>query len=92
LISFFKKMDRWKFRNFFIPTSTKKNTKLISDNYDTAKCCNPIPGDEIIGIEEKGKLIIHRKDCKLLKKDEQTKKKHLNLHGNYIKQNHFSQR
>ncbi|MEN8122440.1 MAG: RelA/SpoT family protein [Bacteroidota bacterium] len=35
---------------------------------DIAKCCNPVPGDNISGCEMKnGKIRIHRSDCKTLK-------------------------
>jgi guanosine-3',5'-bis(diphosphate) 3'-pyrophosphohydrolase len=42
---------------------TLQNIKGIQ--YDFAKCCNPIPGDEVIGFisNEKG-IRIHRKTCK----------------------------
>ncbi len=43
--------------------------------YTFAKCCNPVPGDKIIGFVTRGEGIkIHRKDCvnvaKLMEKDE----------------------
>jgi len=34
-------------------------------NYALAKCCNPIPGDEVVAVRQKDdSLIIHRTDCK----------------------------
>lgn len=32
-------------------------------NYMTASCCNPIPGDEVIGFYKNGKVTIHKKSC-----------------------------
>ncbi|MDR2120606.1 MAG: RelA/SpoT family protein [Tannerella sp.] len=32
--------------------------------YETANCCNPIPGDNIIGFKnEDGKVVVHRQEC-----------------------------
>ncbi len=53
-----------------IPKKKKKVTQGVSirgvDNVKIrfAKCCNPVPGDEIIGYITRGRgLSIHRKDC-----------------------------
>ncbi len=32
-------------------------------NYQVAECCNPIPGDNVVGIVEGDDIIIHRRDC-----------------------------
>ena len=45
-----------------------------------AKCCYPLPGDEIIGIIHTGKgITIHKKNCKQLSKYEKTPEKLFNL-------------
>ena len=44
-----------------------KGTEGLVLNY--AKCCRPIPGDEIIGITSKGNgFLVHRSNCKNIKK------------------------
>jgi len=53
------------------PSGNKKDNELIifgesSDRimYSLAKCCNPIPGDDVFGFVSTGKgLIIHRNNC-----------------------------
>jgi GTP pyrophosphokinase len=48
---------------------TKNNGGVIIDNMDNclvkfAQCCNPVPGDDIVGFITRGRGIsIHRKDC-----------------------------
>ncbi len=43
----------------------KKDERLTSDkNIRIAKCCNPVPGDEIIGVRTtKRKISVHRAEC-----------------------------
>ncbi|GAB4277627.1 MAG: RelA/SpoT family protein [Marinilabiliales bacterium] len=47
----------------------KKETLLLTENvdeqkYTLAKCCNPIPGDDVIGyINHENEIIIHKKKC-----------------------------
>lgn len=55
---------------------TGVNVKGI-DNILTrfAKCCNPLPGDEIVGYITKGRGVsIHRKDCPSISVDDEEKK------------------
>ncbi len=56
-----KRQTRWRIRNFFVPVSTQKTQKI--DNYITEKCCNPIPGDQIIGIKKDDAIVIHQINC-----------------------------
>jgi len=48
----------------------KKRTYFLKENvdrslsYQSAECCNPIPGDPVIGfIDDSGKVHIHKKSC-----------------------------
>ncbi len=46
--------------------STKIKTASVNVSY--AKCCNPIPGDEIIGHVKAGsEIVVHRKNCPQVK-------------------------
>ena len=56
--------------NFIKPTSKKDNELIIfgesSDQiqYELAKCCKPIPGDNVFGFVSTGKgMVIHRTNC-----------------------------
>jgi GTP pyrophosphokinase len=33
-------------------------------NFGLAKCCHPLPGDEVVAIDKEGQLDIHKTDCK----------------------------
>lgn len=42
----------------------KENIDEEQQNYELASCCNPIPGDEVIGEQQDdGVILIHRTDC-----------------------------
>ncbi len=42
----------------------KENVEDGEHNYELANCCNPIPGDEVIGErQDDGLIVIHRTDC-----------------------------
>lgn len=32
-------------------------------NYEVADCCNPVPGDDVVGVVEGDQVILHRRDC-----------------------------
>ncbi|MBN2893135.1 MAG: bifunctional (p)ppGpp synthetase/guanosine-3',5'-bis(diphosphate) 3'-pyrophosphohydrolase [Bacteroidales bacterium] len=79
LESFIKKQSKWKIRNFFSPAPAQKSKLEKLTNYTTAKCCNPIPGDEIIGIKNYNEIVIHRSECSLLKNKELAKKEKIQI-------------
>ncbi len=50
------------------PINTKQVLKLteetIQKNYRMADCCNPIPGDDVLGyLDDEGRVIIHKRQC-----------------------------
>ena len=66
-----KKKLRWSLRNFIKPqftnifTTNQKILTINDDNYKIAKCCSPIPGDEVLGIKDQNDIItIHKKACR----------------------------
>nr|WP_330364379.1 bifunctional (p)ppGpp synthetase/guanosine-3',5'-bis(diphosphate) 3'-pyrophosphohydrolase [Peptoanaerobacter stomatis] len=73
----------------------RKNRQLVNvtgvDNILTrlAKCCTPIPGDEIVGYITKGRgVTVHRKDCPNAQRDMQNSSKELvEVHWNDINVN-----
>ncbi len=43
----------------------RERTVDEESNYNLARCCNPIPGDEVVAVrQENGSLLVHRTDCK----------------------------
>ncbi len=66
--SILKKATRKKIHNFFKLSATTKGKEDVNTlkEFEIAECCNPIPGDEVIGLEKNGKLYIHRKDCNII--------------------------
>ncbi|MEK6846049.1 MAG: TGS domain-containing protein, partial [Nanoarchaeota archaeon] len=60
-----------------ILTSEEQSIMVDSAEYPTAlclmaKCCSPLPGEEIVGIVTKRKLIsVHKKECREVQKEEE---------------------
>jgi GTP pyrophosphokinase len=47
-----------------VPFLLRENVENSEQSYETAKCCNPIPGDEVIGYHSpEGTIIIHKPKC-----------------------------
>jgi len=47
-----------------IPFLLRENVDNAEQSYDIAKCCNPIPGDEVIGYHSPdGAIVIHKPKC-----------------------------
>ena len=72
-----------------VPKATKSNSSVIVDGergclVKFAHCCNPLPGDDIIGFVTKGfGVSIHKCDCPNVKnglKNEENKSRWLNAH------------
>ncbi|MEG1936592.1 MAG: RelA/SpoT family protein [Rikenellaceae bacterium] len=62
----------WSFSIPNIPNPLKlfgvDNKKKVSQNtnFIIAKCCNPIPGDEVVGFStDSGSIVIHKKGCEV---------------------------
>jgi GTP diphosphokinase / guanosine-3',5'-bis(diphosphate) 3'-diphosphatase len=48
------------------PKTLLLGSQVDNINYNMAKCCKPIPGDEVIGlIEMNGKITVHRPNCNI---------------------------
>jgi guanosine-3',5'-bis(diphosphate) 3'-pyrophosphohydrolase len=53
-------------KDFSAPVLLKENIEEEQPEYTIAKCCNPIPGDDVIGYTDQdinSQLIIHKKKC-----------------------------
>ncbi len=47
-----------------VPFLLKENIDNAEQSYQIAKCCNPIPGDEVTGyISPEGSIVIHKPKC-----------------------------
>lgn len=66
--SLLKKYTKPKFSNFW---KTKKTPKKLIQTDNTkfviSECCHPVPGDEVVIIENEGIKEIHRKECSVVK-------------------------
>jgi GTP pyrophosphokinase len=46
------------------PFLLRENAENAEQSYEIAKCCNPIPGDEVIGYRSpEGSIVIHKPKC-----------------------------
>ena len=51
------------------PKTTKKILTTANNNVRIAKCCGPLPGEEITGLKTtKRKIVAHKTDCKNIQK------------------------
>ncbi len=47
-----------------VPYLIRESVDDLKNDYEIAKCCKPIPGDEVVGyIASDGKIIIHKPNC-----------------------------
>ena len=47
-----------------VPFLLRENVENAEQSYEIAKCCNPIPGDEVLGYQSpEGSIIIHKPKC-----------------------------
>ncbi|PNS01809.1 (p)ppGpp synthetase [Petrotoga miotherma DSM 10691] len=73
--------------------SNRKGISVLVDGEEGvesyfAKCCMPVPGDEIIGVITRRGIGIHRKDCKNIQDIDESKK--VTAEWNEYNQNKFS--
>ncbi|SFE08803.1 RelA/SpoT family protein [Thermophagus xiamenensis] len=68
-LSFGKNKDKNLTRKKIVGKDGKKTQMVVSDDmekeeYTIAPCCNPIPGDDVVGyLDENDKLILHSRKC-----------------------------
>jgi GTP pyrophosphokinase len=72
IANYLKKYSKRKINRFFKITTYKKPKTIDNSNFVFAKCCNPIPGDEVIAIIKEQYTEIHRKNCPKLTQEERT--------------------
>jgi len=48
-----------------VPFLLRENVENAGQSYEIAKCCNPIPGDEVTGyLSPEGPVIIHKQNAR----------------------------
>jgi GTP pyrophosphokinase len=76
LTSFIKKnQKKSKIISFFRLSANDNSLSKTFDNYETAPCCNALPGDEVVGIKKDDIIVIHRINCSKLEEINKTKTK-----------------
>ncbi len=67
-----KMMPIWKLRIFNLRKSNEdtaakskvSTNNILNENCIPAKCCHPLPGDDVLGLMGGDNVIVHRRDCK----------------------------
>lgn len=83
IVNLFKEEKQGQFLEKSLTQEKKKEIFIEVDGINNvlsfiAKCCNPIPGDDIIGVITKGKgIAIHNRECKNVKIVENTEPERL---------------
>lgn len=77
------------------PHIRKYNGEIIIDNqsnidYHLARCCNPLPGDPIIGNITQNGIAIHRLDCKNLMSLDDDRMVNVEWNKDYNKKDYYS--
>ncbi len=87
--------------DFEVKEERKKNKKSLSEVISVkgtdnllvrfAKCCNPVPGDEIIGFITRGRgVTVHRADCNNFENNSDTHNRFVEVSWNREKEQDFS--
>ncbi|MFV0392119.1 MAG: RelA/SpoT family protein [Paludibacteraceae bacterium] len=53
-------------KEFDFKKTYKLNELNAGKSYELAPCCNPIPGDDVLGyVNDEGRIVVHKRQCKI---------------------------